>query len=286
MTEHQTHLNDDAIAAFGAEAKVGILATVSAEGLPHISLITSLRARDATHLTFGEFSTGDSKLNVQRTPRCAFVVMGLDRRLWHGQATWTHKSHEGEDHVIYNNQALFRYNAYTGFHTIHYLDLRRVQGPTPLSLPRLIAGSLRARATAAFKGSDHPEQVLKPWAEALVGKLDALKFVAFIDDDGFPELIPVVPCYPASSGRLVLNGGAALAAIGSEKAVALFALSLSMESVLMRGRLTALNGAGRALLDMDWVYNSMLPVIGQIYPMLPLEPMRDFSSDGATGRSS
>lgn len=270
MTMTRSTLGDDDIAAFAAEAKVGLVATVNPEGLPHISLLTSLRARDETHLTFGEFCAGQSKLHVRQNPRCGFVVMGLDRRLWRGRAVWTHACGAGADYILYNNQALFRYNAYTGFHTIHYLDLVEVAGPTPLSVSRLLAGGLRARFGASLSGNRDRDTVLKPWARGLIARIDSLKFVATVDEEGFPSIEPLLPCYPAGGSRVVVNGGRALSAVGPEQPVALFVLSLEMESVLLRGRLVDRRGSGLAVLAIDWVYNSMLPVTGQIYPSPPL----------------
>jgi len=53
MTTSRPALTDADIAAFAAEAKVALVATVNAEGSPHVTLLTSLRAKDPTHLTFG-----------------------------------------------------------------------------------------------------------------------------------------------------------------------------------------------------------------------------------------
>ena len=39
--------------AFETEAKVGLLATITPRGLPHLTLITSLQAKDPKKLLFG-----------------------------------------------------------------------------------------------------------------------------------------------------------------------------------------------------------------------------------------
>ena len=54
-----------------------------------------------------------------------------------------------------------------------------------------------------------------------------------------------------------------------------------MESVLLRGRLNRLSiglpwQLPAYLFDIDWVYNSMLPLPGRIYPNKgPLQPITD-----------
>jgi len=56
--------------------------------------------------------------------------------------------------------------------------------------------------------------------------------------------------------------------------VALFGMTLDMEDVLLRGIWTGFRRHGvakLAVIDIDWVYNSMPPVVVQVYPSLPLE---------------
>ena len=66
-----------------------------------------------------------------------------------------------------------------------------------------------------------------------------------------------------------------LEALAPGTRVALFALNLQTESVLLRGDFAGWRGRGPArvgVIDVDWVYNSMPPLAGQIYPPLELAP--------------
>ena len=63
--------------------------------------------------------------------------------------------------------------------------------------------------------------------------------------------------------------------------MAIFGLSLDMTDVLVRGTYHGMRLIGPhkcGLLEADWVYNPMPPVPQQIYPPLPLEPVREFDS--------
>ncbi len=54
---------------------------------------------------------------------------------------------------------------------------------------------------------------------------------------------------------------------------------MSMESVLLRGTFQGIRRkrlSRMGLIDINWVYNSMPPNHGQIYPELPLEPVTSF----------
>jgi len=262
-------LDAAAIQAFGSDSKIGLLATVDPGGLPHVSLITTLQAADPARLTFGQFCEGASKRNVRRDPRAAFVVMGLDRHLWRGTACWTGAASEGPEFEAYNRKPLFRYNSYFGIHTVHFLDLRSVGPREALSLPRIAAGGLAAtaaRPVLARRGL--AEAPLHPWACGLANRLDSLKFVSWVGADGYPRLVPAVPADAADPGRLVLVAtayGRELAEAPVGGPVAVFILSLKMESVLVGGRLSPWR-AGLATVEIDRVYNSMPPKQGPVWP--------------------
>ena len=260
------------VATFGADPKIGLLATVDPGGLPHVTLITTLQATAPTRLTFGQFCEGRSKSNLRRDPHAAFLVMTLGRDVWRGRALWTGEACEGDDYEAYNRKPLFRYNSYFGIHTVHFLDLVGVTARGRLNVPVMAAGAIAARAAAPFAHRRRAEPALKPWAQGLVGRLDSLKVASWVDDEGFPTLVPAVPCAAADASRLVLvSTSRELAAIPRGRPVAIFALSLKLESVLVRGRLSG--GPGVATLDVDHVYNSMPPRQGQVHPMPPLEPV-------------
>jgi len=269
-------------AAFAVDAKIGLLATLDPDGQPHVTLITSLAARTPTELMWGQFCEGASKDNLRARPQAAFLVLDQQKRAWRGTATWTHGARSGEDHLEYNRKPLFRYNAYFGIHTVHYMALREVEGPAPVSVPRLVAGVVHARAVAPLCGKRERERVLRPWAQAMFDRPDVLKFLAYRGADGWPRLVPAIPCAAAGSGCLVLARGAwgdELAALPNGAPVAVFALSLKLESVLVQGSLLANRGlplARHGVVSITQVYNSMPPQQGLVYPQAPLEAVREF----------
>ena len=273
----QAALSAEAEAAFGKDNKVGLLATVSEGSLPHITLITTLESRDPGHLVWGQFSEGRSKQNVRRHPQVAFLVMTLQRELWRGRARWTGAVSQGDDFDHFNRKPLFRYNAYFGIHTVHGMDLVAVGAKERLGLGGMVVGhGLAAPARLAL--GDRGDPVIKPWAQRLLNRVDTVKFVSWVDDDGWPTLVPAVPCQ-ASSRRLVLAAvgrRSELLALPTDRPVAVFALNMATESVLLRGGFRGFRAGGLGALDIDWVYNSMPPQQGQIFPPLPLEPVRQF----------
>ncbi len=270
------------IRALEPAEKVGLLATISPEGQPHITLITSLQALDGDHLAFGEFSWGLSKWYVRNNPKTAFVMMTLDRSLWRGKALWTHYLREGREYEMYNKKPMFRYNTYFGINTVHYLDVVEFGGREKLPLGAIIGSTLATQAARGGAAVKRTERILPPLAESFFNVMGSMKFIAYVDADGFPVLVPALQCQAADSGRLVFSAGAYgkdLLKIPAGSEVAVFGCTMQMENILVRGTFAGFRryrGVKMGTVDIDWAYNSMPPVHGQIYPELPLEPVVRF----------
>jgi len=275
-------LDDHALRAFERDSKIGLLATVDPDGLPHLSLITSLQAKTPHRLMFGQFCEGRSKQHLQENPRAAFLVMDDSRQVWRGQARWTGRRSSGEDYELYNQKPMFRYNSYFGIHTVHYLDLVRFRGAERLAMLPVAAGTLVAQALRYLAVRADGEPALRPWAERLVSDSSTLKFLGWVARDGFPVIVPVVPTVALGARELLFVPSVhrgELQALGAGMAVAVFALNLQMESVLARGEFTGYRrrfGLAVGAIDIDWVYNSMPPLPGPIHPSPCVTPIETF----------
>jgi len=274
--------NEADIKAFEPESKVGLIATVSPEGLPHITLITTIQAKTPVQVIWGQFSEGLSKRHVKENPKTAFLIMSLDRKLWRGRALYTHSLREGEDYERLNNLPMFRYNSYFGIHTVHYMDLVETSSRERLPLERIVPATLLTRAVKGRAGTGAPDPIMNPWSRALFDRVDSIKFIAFVGEDGFPRLIPIIQCQASDSRRLVFSPVAyasELRALPTGETVAVFGLTMQMEDILVRGVFSGFRRFGGVRLgtvDIDWVYNSMPPKPGQIYPEVPMHPVVEF----------
>src|SRR4030066_970455 len=239
MPNKLTRFNEQDLKFFEPEAKVGLIATVNQGGQPHITLITALQAKTPDELIWGQFSEGLSKQNVQANNKTGFLIMTLDKSLWRGKALWRYTATHGEDFDMFNNKPMFRYNAYFGIHTVHYMDLVETYGRGFLPLVRIVLGSLLTMASkSAVKQKNNTGRILKPWAEGLFNRLDSIKFLSYIDKDGFPVLIPFIHCQATDSTRLAFSPLAykdELNALRQDSSVAVFGLTLDIDAVLVRG---------------------------------------------------
>ena len=282
MPEKKIAFDADEIKAFKPEEKIGLVASVNPEGRPHISLITSIQAAGPNLITLGEFCKGKSKEFIQKNRKVGFLIMTLDRKMWRGKAKWTHFRKEGPEFEAYNNLPMFRYNAYFGINTVHYLDLVEKTEKENLPLANIVYASLLTKFAKGALRTGSEERILRPFAEDIFNRLDALKFISWVSDDGFPVIVPMIQCQAADSRRLAFSSKAykkELKTIPKGKEVAVFAITMKMEDVLVRGkflgfqnsRFTEIGG-----IDIEWVYNSMPPCHGQIYPEVELKQVVNF----------
>ncbi len=281
MTANSRFTESD-MKAFEPSEKVGIIATVTPDGLPHMSLLTSVMAAAPEKLMIGEFCQGLSKSYMQQTRKTGFVILTLDKKFWSGKALWTHLMKEGPEYEIYNQQPMFRYNTYFGINTVHYLDLIETSPGRPLPLGSVVVSALMTKMAKGGAAKTGPAKILTHFSEKLFNALDSLKFMSFIGDDGYPAVVPLIQCQAADISRLAFHPGAfgnALSALQPGSTVAVFALTMQMEDVLVRGTFNGyerFRGINLGTIDLKWVYNSMPPNHGQIYPPVPLERVVNF----------
>jgi hypothetical protein len=281
MTTRKTFTQDE-IRAFSPAEKIGLVACINPQGDVHVTLITSIMAAGPGQLTLGQFSTGLSKHYMQLNPKVGFLVMSMDRRLWRGKACWTHKRSDGPEYEIYNNQPMFRYNAYFGIHTVFFMDLVEQSGRQALPMGQIVLSAVETMAARALARKQGARDVLNPWTRALMNKLDNLKFLAYVGDGGFPQIIPIIQAQAGDGEHIVFSTGTyrdELEAIPHGATVAVFGMSLAMETVLMRGEYQGIGrwgGVRCGSVKVNWVYNPMPPKPQQIYPELDLEPVTAF----------
>ncbi|HOD15093.1 MAG TPA: hypothetical protein PLA65_00800 [Spirochaetota bacterium] len=281
MTVLTDRFTEEDIRALEPNEKVALVATVNPEGLPHITLITSLQAMSPDKMVLGEFSRGLSKDYMQKYNKVGFLIMTLDRRMCRGTARWTHLKKEGPEYEMMNEKPMFRYNTYFGVNTVHYFDLVSTTAREGLPMGGILISALK---TTIARGSVRRRigDVLKPFALSIIDRIDTLKFISYVNPEGYPVIVPLIQCRAADSGRLAFSPspyGDELAAIPKGATVAVFAMTMKMEDILVRGMYNGVKrrrGVSLGTIDIEWAYNSMTPAHGQIYPETALEPVTHF----------
>jgi len=277
-----TVFSEEDVQSSKPELKIGLLATVTPEGLPHVTLISSLMACGPAQMCFGQFTEGMSKKHILTNPKVGFLIMSLDKDLWRGKATYTHSAKEGPEYDFYNNVPMFRYNAYFGVHTVYYLDLVGHTGKSPLPMNRIILAAIQTMLARTLGSKPGKQSVLHAWTRAFVDKIDNLKFLCYVGADGYPVLIPAIQTQSLDAQHVLFSTSVyanELAAILAGAPLAIFSMALTMEDVLLRGTyqgIRRMGGIKAGVVEVDWVYNPMPPVPGQVYPALELKAIDQF----------
>jgi len=270
------------IESFKPEMKIGLIATINEAGLPHLTLISTLQACSPTEMFWGQFSEGMSKFNVRNNPKSGFLIMTLDKNLWRGKASFTRTTKSGSEYDLLNNTPMFRYNAYFGIHTVYYMDLISHTGKEALPMSGVIQAAVKTMIAKTLAGKGEGQDVSSHFTRKLMDKIDNLKFLAYVDSDGFPVIVPVIQAQTAGSDRIIFSSsvyGSDLKSIPAGSSAALFCMSFEMQTVLLRGTykgIRSIGGIECGELIADWVYSPMPPKSEQIYPPRKLEAVTSF----------
>ena len=270
------------IDSFKAEMKVGLLATVNEDGLPHLTLISTIQASSPTELFWGQFAEGLSKVNIGKNPKVGFLIMTLDRNLWRGRASFTRTAKGGKEFDILNETPMFRYNAYFGIHTVYYMDLVEQTGKQALPMSSIIQAAIKTMVAKTMAGKGSGKDVLNYFSRKLLDKIDNLKFLTYVDADGYPVIIPVIQAQSAGTDRIIFSSSvytSELKAIPKNATVTVFCMSFEMQTVVVRGIFKGIRNIGGfecGELEANWVYNPMPPKMEQVYPIKKLEKITQF----------
>ena len=252
--------------------KIALVAMDEGNGDLHVCMLSSLVNKGDRQMMFGEFVRGMSKDLIYAHPKTGFLIMSIGRDFWTGRMDFTHSVTEGEDYVHMNEYPLFRFNTYFGVNTVHYADLVDISERRALNMPGVIANAVRVMAAKWANAEPKAERrpALRPWAKQFLDGLITLKFIAYVGEDGYPRIVPIIQAQTASSSRLVFTKApysGMLSDLKEGERVNVYGMSLDMEVVLVKG--TYRKGKlGLGIVDIDKVYNPAPPKPGYIYPEL------------------
>ena len=260
--------------------KIALIAMKDGPDDLHMCLVSSLCNKGDDKMMFGEFVRGISKKLIYDDPKTGFLIMSVDKDFWTGSMDFTHFVTEGEDYVHMNEYPLFRFNTYFGVSEVHYADLREISERKALNMPGVIANAVRVMLLKGANAGNKQKQVLRPWAKKFLSGLITLKFLAYVDKDGYPKIVPIIQAQTASSSRLVFTKApysALLSDLKEGARVNVYGMSLDMEVVLVKGNYHK-GKLGLCYVEIDKVYNCAPPKPGYIYPDLSNEAV-DFADE-------
>lgn len=260
--------------------KIALIAMEEGNGDLHTCMVSSLVNKGEDRMMFGEFVRGVSKRLIYEHPKTGFLIMSIGRDFWTGKMDFTHSVTEGEDYTKMNEYPLFRFNTYFGVNTVHYADLREISKRRALNMPGVIASAVWVMIARGANAGDKAKKALRPWARKFLNGLITLKFIAYMGEDGYPKIVPVIQAQTASDSRIVFTRAPyskMLKDLKENARVNVYGMSLDMEVVLVKGNYHK-GRLGLGVVDIDKVYNPAPPKTGYIYPDLRNEAV-DFADE-------
>ena len=128
--------------------------------------------------------------------------------MWRGKATFTRTAGQGRSIERYNNQPMFRYNAYFGIHTVYYMDLVDHTGCQPLPMNAVVGAAVQTMLARTLRRPAGRQRRAERLNAGLMNKLDNLKFIAYVGSDGYPVIVPVIQAQASDRGHVIFALGA------------------------------------------------------------------------------
>lgn len=186
------------------------LASRGPQGVPNVVPCVSIApAADRPDLLFfGNFLLRKTIANLKADPRVGILVITPDLKGWLLKAEFLEFQQTGPYFDKQMSSSLLRYNAYTGIRDAGLIQVRSVEDSFAVSKMQVAADYLLAKVAALLRarsvagGSVLPLAVRREFA-----KLVAVKVLAWLGDDGYPRVAPMLSLQPAGESALIGRRG-------------------------------------------------------------------------------
>ncbi len=194
--------------ALRGEMTPKFLATRSAAGVPNVVPCVSIMPADDQPDTifFGNFLLRKSIRNLKEDSRVGILVITPELNGWILQGDFVEFQCTGLYVDRQMSGSLLRYNAYTGIRDAGVIRVRSVVSTFTISKMQVAKDYLLARAAALRKPSRTDDGTVMPLqVRREFEKMIAVKVLAWIGNDGYPQAIPALSLQPASVETLVCH---------------------------------------------------------------------------------
>ncbi len=277
-----SEFSDELIEFTQPEIMVKLVSTIDSRGWPHLTIITSNRAKSRNQIVWGQFFAGTSKENVQKNPKQGIFYMTPEApfKFIQVKADFTHTKTEGEDLEYFNQLEFFRYLTYINVYKIFYnnvIAVTPIRVLPPGNIPRKIFKAIEKVAKTNLE-----EKRLNVIGYKLFTNKIGVRAIAYIDpSDGYPIIIPHLQLNAVDHNRLYFPLTALkedFLKIPVNSRVAVIGANFDMASQIVKGTFTGvqkLEDIEYGLIDIEEIYNSSPPIIGKIYPEIETRPKVD-----------
>jgi len=274
-----SELSEEIIKFTQPDIMVKLIATVDPRNWPHITMISSNRAKNNDQIVWGQFMKGTSKEYIKKNPKQGFFYMTAEApfKFIQVKADFSYTITEGEDIENFNNSDFMRYFTYINVYKVHY---NKVIATTTIrelpfgGIPKKVAKEIKKLAATGLD-----EKRLNVIGYKLFTNPIGIRAIAYIDPkDGYPIIIPHLQLEAVDHNRLYFPLTALkedLSQIPINSKVAAFAANFDMANQVAKGTYIGTKKAGDiefGLIEIEEIYNSNPPIPGKIYPEIETRP--------------
>jgi hypothetical protein len=214
-----------------SKTKIGLLATISQGGFPHISLVPTITITSREIVMLQSLHPNLVNEHLQALQKMGFLILTTDKFMWRGKALYV-----GEKKVedTSNIPSVSKTDTWLAVE----VQVVETHGKERLRLLPIVVSSLLTKLASSGLRSTMGEPILEPWAQKLFNKADSLKFASYITDTGYPIIVPLFHGLARDAQAIdftlhVYQGE--LASLKSSQKIALFTLATDLEQILVRG---------------------------------------------------
>ncbi len=248
------------------KSPIKFVATMGEDGYPNLAPILSTTAWDKETLCFVRFMAWKTKRNLEERKKVAVATMGFWRSLEVlGEFEGFERS--GEKLEFFNNQPIYRYNAYFGAGEVGVIRIKEEKASYPSQLWR----AFQAKMLASGNHFEAEKEVMpKPVLEKFMRVL-AVKFLSWIDKSGHPRVMPAMGAFPLSPDKIAVCGNEELfSSLNLGAPLSLAVLFTEPGAYQVKGKFAGFESrlaSKVAVIELDQSYSSSPPLPGErIYP--------------------
>lgn len=246
---------------------VKFFATVGEDGWPNVVPLLSATPWDKESICFVRFMIWKTRKNLEDRKKVAVSGLGLFSAL-EVLGEFTGFETSGEKLDFFNNQAMYRYNAYFGAGQIGVIKVVSEKEWHKAEAWRALQAKMLSDAEIS---QNHDPQVMPLPVYEKFRRLLGAKFMSWIDDDGWPRLAPAAGAFPLSASKIGVAGFNNLfKTFAPGRPVALSVLATEPTAYQVKGKFAGMEtraGARFALINLEKSFSCAPPLPGeQIYP--------------------
>ncbi len=265
------------------EVGLRLIATIDKRGWPHLTMISSNRAKTPKQIVWGQFTEGTSKKNILANSKQGIFFMNaaMPYKFVQAKANFDYSLKGGEDCERFSRGQLLRYMTYVNIHTSYYNEVVAVTEVRNLGLLGIVKGFLVDLLAVGGARNKKAEKKIPEFGYSMFNQMTSVKVLSYIQEDGYPIIIPCFGLRAPDQNKLIFplsQYKEELLSIPENTRIAIFVVvsqDLELTNMQINGTFMGfkrIRGFKYGFIEIDEIYNSMPPLNGVIYPNLELRP--------------